>query len=111
MQLGSIGIQDGDVSQVAVQLLVIQAAADHEAVRNFETAEIDRHLCDAPDGTVEQSANSDRSRSAACKRLQQIARRQAGVDNVFNKQDVFVLDGVVKIFSDAHHSRRLSSET
>src|SRR5580704_6510510 len=110
MQLASVRIQDGDVAQVAIELFVIEAAAYYEAVWDFETAEVDRHLRDAADGAVEQGADGDRARGAAGERLQQIACRQAGVDDVFDKQDVFALDGIVEILGDAHHTRGVAAE-
>ena len=64
------GLHDRDIAEVAVELLVIETAADHETVRDFKTAELDRNLHDASRGPVEQRAERQRVGSAGGQRLQ-----------------------------------------
>ena len=49
---------------------------------------------------------AERPRPAPGQRLQQIARGEAGVDDVLHQQDVLVLNRIVQILGDAHHAGR-----
>ena len=50
-------LHDCDIAQVPEKLVVIQAEAHYEAVRNFEAAEIDRDLHDAPRVAIQKGAD------------------------------------------------------
>src|SRR5579871_6373222 len=91
-------IQDADVAEIPVELLVIEPEADHEAIGYFKAPEIDGHLHDAARGAVEHDAQTERSRAAAGERLEQVARRESGIDDVLDQQNVFILDGMIEIF-------------
>jgi hypothetical protein len=53
------GAHYGHVIQVAMELVVVEAEADHEAVGDFEAAEVDRYLDDAAGGAVEEGAHGE----------------------------------------------------
>ena len=96
--------EDGDVGQVAVVLFVVEAEADDEAVGDFEAAEVDGEGNDAAGGAVEQGAEGDGVGAAAGEGLQQIAGREARVDDIFDQDDVFAFDGIVEILRDANNA-------
>src|SRR6476646_885163 len=93
------------ITQVAIELFVIQAAAHHEAVGNFETAIIHRHLHNTAHRAIEQSADSERARLTPGQSLKKVTRGETGIDDVFDQQDVFVLHWMVQIFRDTHQPR------
>src|SRR5665213_1925322 len=85
---------------------MIEAAPDHEAVGDFEAAEIDGHLDDAAHGAVKERTDTERARAAAGQRLQEITRGETGIDDVFDQQYIFVSNGLIEIFGDTDQAGR-----
>jgi len=67
----------GDIAQVPVELLVVEAEADDEAVRDLEATEFHRHLDDAARRAVQQRADGERIGPTPGQRLQQVARSES----------------------------------
>src|SRR5687768_2953416 len=74
-------LQHADVGQVAVALVVVEAVADDEAVRDREAGVVDRDLREPPCGLVEQAADPDRGWVALPQVAQQVIQGEAGVDD------------------------------
>src|SRR6185295_19353429 len=108
MTLVALRVHHRNVPQITVELLKVESAADHESIRNLEASKIDRDLHDAAYGAIEERADSQRPGAAAGQRLQEIARCETGIDDVFDQQHVFVLNRLVQILGDAHHALRPS---
>ena len=49
----------GNISQIAVKLVIVQAESDYETIRNFETAIIYRNLHDTPGIPIEKGADRE----------------------------------------------------
>src|SRR5205807_10637676 len=66
-RLGRPGVHPyyGHVFQVPVELVIIQAEADHETIRDFETAEIHRNLHDPARVAVQKRPDRPHDRTAA----------------------------------------------
>src|ERR1035438_580532 len=97
-------LHDCHIAQVAVKLLGIEAESHHEAVGNLKTAVIDGHLHDAAAGSIEERTNGERIGRAAGQVLQEVAEREAGIDDILDQQHVLAFDAVVEILGDAHHA-------
>src|ERR1700691_2231666 len=95
-------LHDADVRQIAIKLLVIESIADHEAIRNFETAIANRNIREASRRPVEQRANMQAARTARAQRAQQVTQRQPGVHDIFHQQHILVLDAVIEVLENAH---------
>ena len=98
------GVHHRDVAQVAIPLLEVQAAAHHEPVGDLKTSIVHRHLNNSTCGAVEERADSQRARLASGQRLQQVARGEAGIHDIFHQQNIFVLNGMIQVLGDSHHA-------
>src|SRR5437016_2369510 len=75
-------LQHTDEGEIPVCLLKIESVTYHEAVRDFETTITDRHIGQPPDRAIQKSAHVQASRTACAERPEQVAQRQAGIDNI-----------------------------
>src|SRR6188508_1963126 len=85
-------LQHADVGQIAVALVVVEAVADDEPVRDREADVVDGDLGQPSRGLVEQAADPDRGRVALPEVAQEVVERQAGVDDVLDEDHVASLD-------------------
>src|SRR5215467_2657153 len=86
--------------EVSVALLVIHAVADHEHVRDLESAIGDGQIDQASGGLVEKGADFDAGRVALLERFQEVCAGQSCVDYVFNQQNISSFDAFVEVFGD-----------
>src|SRR5271157_728148 len=93
------------VTQIPVELIVVESETDHEAVGYFETPVVHRDLHDAARGPVQKRAHRQRIGSPPRQVLQEVAQRETGVHDVLHQEDVLALDGLVQVLGDAHHAR------
>src|SRR5436190_1380420 len=97
--------QRGHVREVAIALLVIEAIADGEPVRNLE-ADVTRGQLDlAPFGFGQQGADLQRRRVAGAEAAQQVLEREPRVHDVLDDEHVSTLDRGVEVLEDPHHAR------
>src|SRR5205085_5675522 len=94
-------VQNPDIRQVAVFLLVVQAVADYENIRNLEPQVGHRHFHPAGVRLAEQGTDPQALRTANLQLLQQIRERQAGIDDVFHNQDVAPRDVLAQVAHDS----------
>lgn len=89
------------MGEVAVVLVVVHAVADDEFV--FETVAdvIDVDGDDVGGGLVEKGAYAERCGVAGPEIFGEVAEGLAGIDDVFDEDDVAAGDGVVEVFEDA----------
>ncbi len=79
-------IQDADILQIAVALAVIESVADHKFVRDLKSDVVSFHLVHAPRRLVEQRGNAQNLRLALLQDSQQIAQREAGIENILDQE-------------------------
>src|SRR5262245_2294044 len=96
--------QDRYESEVAVELVVVESKSDHKAVGYLEAPVIHTHLNDTTRVAVKERADGERIGCAARQRLQQVAQRKSGVDNILYKDHVLSLDALVEVLGDAYHA-------
>ena len=89
---------EADVRQVAVALGVVHAIADDKEVGDGESDIIGVDLFEAAGGLVKQGSDAERFWMLLEKQLAQVAEGEAGIENVFDDENVFALDGLVEIF-------------
>src|ERR1039457_7147922 len=85
---------------------MIEAEAYHEAVGDLETAVFHGRLDDAAGVAVQERAYRKRVGRPAGQGLQQVAQREAGIDDIFHQQNVFALDAVIQVLGDAQQAGR-----
>jgi hypothetical protein len=96
--LRSRGFNDAQVGQGAVALVEVEAVPDEELVRNDEADVADRKILDeAPVRAVEERGGDERGRLAQLERLDEVAERQAGVDDVLDDDHVTAFDLGVEV--------------
>ena len=94
------------VGQRAVSLVGVEAVADEELVRDDEADVPDRQVGDeAAIGPVEQRHDGERARPAQRERLAEESKRQAGVDDVLDDEDVAPFDVGVEVLEEADSGR------
>src|SRR5690349_9927821 len=97
--------QRSHVGEVAIALLVVEAVADREPVRNLE-ADVANGKIDAPPlGLREQGADLDRLRASRLEVPEQVVKGEAGVDDVLDDQDLPPGDRRVEVLEDADDAR------
>jgi hypothetical protein len=86
-----------------VTLVEVESVADEVLVRNDEAHVANRQVVhETPVRPVEQSDDRERGRSPHRQQLPEVVERQAGVDDVFDDQDVALLDGPVQVLQEAN---------
>src|SRR3972149_3014279 len=93
--------EDADVRQVAVALAVVEPVTDHESVGNLEADVVHRDFLEAAGGLVEERGDLERLGLARLQDAVEVVEGQAGVEDVFDDDDVQALDGVVEVLGDA----------
>ncbi len=106
VQLGRVGRHQANIRQIAKALCVIHSIADHEVVRNTETDIVGVDLFQPPRRLVEQSGDAKRTRLVPLKETAQKRKREPGIEDVFDQDDVFVLDRLVEILDELDGSAR-----
>jgi hypothetical protein len=91
---------EADVGQVAVALGVVHAVADDEEVGDGEADVVGLDVLDAARGLVEQGGDAQGFGVVLKEELAQVGEGEAGVENVFDDEDVFALDGLVEVLDE-----------
>ena len=97
---GNLGREDADVFDTAVAFGVVHAIADDELVGDFEGYVVGFDGNEAALGLVEAGCDFERCRLVLEHEAAQIAQREAGVEDVFDDDDVLALDGVVDVLDE-----------
>jgi hypothetical protein len=71
-----------DITQIAVELMGIEAEAYHEAIRDLETAKVHRDLHDAARVAIQEGQTE--SNSAPGRQFAAGSAAEAGIDNVLD---------------------------
>ena len=103
--LGVVGGHQADVGQIAIALRIIHSIADDEQVWNGETDIIGVDLLDAARRLVEQRGDAQGFGLLLQKDLAQVGEGQAGVEDVFDDQDVLALDRLVEVLDELDGAR------
>jgi len=89
-----------DVRQISVALGVVHAVTDDEEVGNGEADIIRVDFLNAAGGLVKQRGNAQGFGVLLHEELAQIGEREAGVEDVFDDQDILAFDGLVVILDE-----------
>ena len=95
-----VGRHDADIGQVTVALGVVHSIPDDEEVGNGEAYVVCFDFFDAAGGLVEEGGDAEGLWVLLEEELAQIGECEAGIENVFDDEYVFPLDGVVKVFDE-----------
>jgi hypothetical protein len=99
--------EDGDIGEIAVALAEIEAIAHYELIGDVEADVIHGYL-DLPSGWfVEESDNAYRSGSSGGQILKQIVQRKAGIEDVFDQDNVPVFEALVQILENSNFAAAL----
>src|SRR5258708_4105522 len=100
-----LGSDHGDVRQGAVLFGVIETIADDKAIVDREADVLDPHVDLASRRLAQEAGGPERFRAASSKNLLQIHEREAGVDDVFDDDDVLALEPRIEVLEKAHFAR------
>ncbi len=106
VQFGIIGRHETDIGQVAETLRIVHAVADHKVVGDLESDIVGVDLFQAARRLVEQRGDAQRSGLVLLKEAAQETQGEAGIEDVFDDDDVLAFDRLVEIF-DEFSRRRL----
>jgi hypothetical protein len=101
---GVVG-EKADVPDIAVDLGVVHAVADDELVRNFEAYVVGLDGDEAALGLVEAAGDLERRGLVLEHQASQVGEGEAGVEDVFDEDDVTAFDGVVDVLDELDGSR------
>src|SRR5262245_50970156 len=101
----SDAVEGGDVGQVAVKPVVVEAVADNEHVGNRESHVIDGDVYLTPAALVEKHARPHASGPARLEHPLQRVERQTRVDDVVDNEDLTVGDVDREVEDEAHRAR------
>src|SRR5215204_4322394 len=104
----SCDIQCGYIAEVAEALCVIEAVADREAIADMKAHITEIELDPKATGLGQQGASLQRTRATRSEVAHEVLKRQAGLDNVLDNQDVPALDRSLQVLENAHHARGIS---
>src|SRR5947209_16562489 len=76
----ALALHDADIRQISIELLVIEAETNNEAIGNFETPEFDGNLNNSAGCAVEHGADAQGFGAAAGESLKQVPRRESRID-------------------------------
>ena len=91
---------EADVGQVAIALGVVHAVADDEEVGDGEANVVGLDALDAAGGFIEQGGDAQRFGVVLEEELAKEGESEAGVENVFDDEDVLPFDGLVEVFDE-----------
>jgi hypothetical protein len=94
------GIEDADKGKVAIALLIIQAIADHERIRNVEAGVFDGQLNPPMGALIEEGTNVEVRRMAGHEVVPKVLKSENRVDNVFDNQHVLTGDALRQVLED-----------
>jgi hypothetical protein len=92
--------EEADIVYAAVALGVVHAVADYELIGDFEGDVVGFDGDEAALGLVEAGGDLERGRFVLEHHLAQEAEGEAGVEDVFDEDDVFAFDGVVDVLDE-----------
>jgi len=98
--------EEADVVYAAVAFGVVHAVADDELVGDFEGYVVGFDRDEATLGLVEAGGDLKRGGLVLEHQAAEVAEGEAGVEDVFDDDDVFALDGVVDVFDELDGSGR-----
>ena len=90
-------VDDADVREVAILFGVVEAVADDEPILDREADVLDLDVDLAPRGLAEEAGRAQRLRAARPQDVLQVGERQAGVDDVFDDDDVAAVERRVEV--------------
>jgi hypothetical protein len=102
---GDFGGEDADVFDAAVALCVVHAVADDEFVGNLEGYVVGFDGDETALWFVEAAGDLERCGFVLEHEAAEIAEGEAGVEDVFDDDDVLAFDGVVDIFDELDGAR------
>src|SRR5262245_59842387 len=91
----------GDVRQVAVALVPVEAVADDEEVGDGEADVVEREVGRALTRLGEQRAHPERGGVTRLEVAQQIRQSEAARADALDHEDVPALDGLIEVLADA----------
>src|SRR3982074_1309122 len=97
---GDFGGEDADVVYAAVALGVVHAVADDELVWDLEGYVVGFDRDEAALGFVEAGGDLERRGFVLEHEAAEVTEGEAGVENVFDDDDVLALDGVVDLYDE-----------
>ncbi len=92
--------EKADVVDVAVVLGKVHTVADDELVRNFEANVVSLDGDETAVRLVETGCDLERRWLVLEHKTAEIAEGEAGVEDVFDDDDVLTLDGIVDVFDE-----------
>ncbi len=82
-----------DVGEVAKAFAIVEAVAEHKMVFDGEADVVEGDFDDLVGGLVEEGADANAAWGAGAHIFDEIVHREACIDDIFDDEDVFVVDG------------------
>lgn len=103
--------QDNNIRKISVLFIPIQSSTDNKSRRSRHHQKIDLHVGanDAIRWLVEHDAELERRRAAARQNSVQKLEGASGIDDVFDAENVTLVDGVAKVEEHADFAGRFRS--
>src|SRR5580658_2052195 len=95
-----VGAHEAYVREVAVAFGVVHAVADDEEVGNGETYVVGFDFFETAGGFVEQGGDAEGFGVMLEEDFAQIGEGEAGIENVFDDEDIFSFNGFVEILDE-----------
>ncbi len=96
---GVVG-EEADVFYTAISLSIVHSVADDELVGNFEGDVVGFDGNEAAIGLIEAGCDLERCWFVLEHHLAQEAEGEAGVEDVFDEDDVLAFDGIVDVLDE-----------
>src|SRR5665811_1889122 len=106
-----LGGEDADEIKRPEVIGQVEAVADDELVCDLEAHILAGDLDAPPRRLGEKRADLERGRLAAAQVLEKVAKRESGVDDVFDDEHVTSGDLEIQVLEDAHHAGRIGGRT
>src|SRR6266567_6554982 len=95
--------ETGDIGQVAVVLLGVEAVADHEDVGNLPSHIVQGDVGGSLATLGHEGARLDGGGSSGVKIPQEVGKAEAARADAFDHEHILALEGLVEILTDPHH--------
>src|ERR1700730_16501808 len=105
------GLEDADVRQIAVALRIVQAITHDELIGYAKALVVHFDVFDALALFIEQSADTQAEGIAPLEHIYQVMQSQTAIDDIFDNQQVLLINGAFKILEDAYDATGLGGVT
>src|SRR5579862_4856329 len=100
---------NANVGEIAIFLGIVKPVADDKFVWDFEADVVSFQRKLSPRGLIEQRGNLQRARLVRHQQLLKNSQREAGVENIFDHDHVFIFHGLVDVLGQLYFASRIPS--